>query len=498
MPTEIQRKVLYAAGPFTKFVNGRLLKAELRCLPMKQREQVWQDALDVNWQQDLRLLPPIDHNKAKLSLPSRAMLDRLRGVWKDFEWIDAVIRHGWLDMVADCPADDVARAAAKQGAVELLLHAIDVRKSGVPIKSLVSNAAHNGHFELVKLLMDRVPDEKWSSEIATCAAAKGNLDMVIWMDKHHPTSFDSFAMNYAAQFDHLHIMRWLADHRSEGCSWWAFDWAARNNNLEMLEFLYERYRDRLSAETRTYLLLSVSSDKQVIEWLAARELLAPTNLIKYIAGKGKTGILAWAIKRFDIELTERHLHGAFQMHHTALLKWAFTTGGVEFGFWSARELARSCNTDLMSWLVSRDRSVIPLLVRECSRHNHASIVEWWRVRHGVVFGQNEIEAAVAMCNRSLVFRMITEDDGRLDLDAVIRAVETASDDDDPNCRGAIDDMVYDVRHFIAKRTGEELSSASGSDLDSESGSGPDSESGSGPDSGSAIADSKPKFACWHL
>ncbi|KAL2914807.1 hypothetical protein HK105_205739 [Polyrhizophydium stewartii] len=308
MPAEIQRKILSHSSPFTKFINELLLGAELRGLPMKQREQVWQDAMDVNWQQDLRQLPPIDHNKAKLSLPSRGMLDRLRGVWKDFEWIDAVIRHGWLDMVADCPADDVACAAAKQGAVELLLHAIDVRKSGVPIKNLVSNAAHNGHFELVKLLMDRVPDEKWSSEIATCAIAKGNLDMIIWMNKRHPTSFDSFAMDYAAQFDHLHI----------------------NNNLEMLELLYKRYRDRLSAETRKYLLLFVSSDKQVIEWLAARELLAPKNLIEYIAGKGKTGILAWAIKRFGIELTERHLHGAFQMHHTALLKWAFTTGGVEF------------------------------------------------------------------------------------------------------------------------------------------------------------------------
>ncbi|KAL2912375.1 hypothetical protein HK105_208149 [Polyrhizophydium stewartii] len=415
MPAEIQSKILSHSSPFTKFVNGRLLKAELLGLPMKQREQVWREAMDVAWQGDLGMLPWINHNKARLSLPSRGTLERIRDASRDCDWRLAAIQHGWVDMLADCPANDVARAAAKQGDVELLLDAIDVRKADMPIKDLASVAASNGHFELAKLLMSRVPDEKWPREIAIDAAAQGSLDMVVWIDKHHPDSFDHFVMDRAAELGHLHIVRWLADHRSEGCSCWAFDRAAKNDNLEMLELLYERYHGVLSAETRTYLLQFVSSDRQIIEWLVSRRLVEPNKLIKHIAGTGKIDILAWAIKRFGVKLAENHLDDAYKGRHTALLKWAFTTGGVKFGRWSASKTALSCNTDLMSWLISRDRSLVPLLVQECALRGDISLVEWWQVRHGGFFGQGELEAAVAMCNRRLVWRVISEDEGGPDL-----------------------------------------------------------------------------------
>ncbi|KAL2911846.1 hypothetical protein HK105_208696 [Polyrhizophydium stewartii] len=261
-------------------------------------------------------------------------------------------------------------------------------------------------------------------------------------------------MDGAAQFNHFHIVRWLADHRSEGCSSSAFDWDAKNNNLEMLEFLYERYRSVLGAETGPGTPKLVSSNKQIIEWLAARELLEQNSLIKHIASTGKIDSLAWAIERFDVKLTEDHLEDAYRKQHTALLKWAFTAGGVEFGPISASHTAYSCNTNLMNWVISRDRSVIPILLRGCSGSGHVSLVEWWRVRHGVVFGQNELETAVARCNRDLIWHMISEDDGSLDLDAALAVGEQAvKQEDDSNFYSALLRMTLRLRDAVAQQKG---------------------------------------------
>ncbi|KAL2912903.1 hypothetical protein HK105_207574 [Polyrhizophydium stewartii] len=97
MPAEIQNKILDAAGPFTKFVNGLLLKAELLALSQKQREQVWQDANDVDWQGDVKSLPSVDIASRSLNITSRSFFVCIQ----DDSWrkMQVALRNGWIDLL---------------------------------------------------------------------------------------------------------------------------------------------------------------------------------------------------------------------------------------------------------------------------------------------------------------------------------------------------------------------------------------------------------------
>lgn len=125
---------------------------------------------------------------------------------------------------------------------------------------LLKHVAANGHFEIVRWLMDeKCPFDEfaceaaalgghldvlrllssrscpWTHDICDTAAINGHLNVLQWL-KEHSAFWDGETSMAAAQGGHLEVLQWLI---REGCPW---DWgtcavAANMHHFEILEWL---------------------------------------------------------------------------------------------------------------------------------------------------------------------------------------------------------------------------------------------------------------------
>ncbi|KAL2911754.1 hypothetical protein HK105_208757 [Polyrhizophydium stewartii] len=413
MPAELQRAMLNAAGPFTKFVNGLLLAAELRALPKQQLEQLWQDASDADWKGRADHLPWTDITSTSLKL-RRSLLDRIAAKHRAMHVFRVATRNSWTDMLDFERCDDLSQAAALEGAVWLLDELIEKRRTVAPSMLLVHMAASGGHLDAVRFLIERIPHDALPYWVGASACESGNLDLVIWLKEHHVSCLGPSALAGATRCNHMHIARWLVENTDVECDVRAFELAASSDNLEMLQFLLEHFPN-LSG-----ILNSggdfVSADMAVISWLDERGLLNSAELVSHCVKMGKIDVLEWTLMRFGVVLEEKDLEYAFHVGHDKLLRWAYERG-VPFTNASAGWAAKSCSTSVMSWIISRDRGMTSILVEETARLGDPSLVEWWRIRHGIAFGQQELETAILCANSPLVKLLLAMDDVDWDLEA---------------------------------------------------------------------------------
>ncbi|KAL2911479.1 hypothetical protein HK105_209058 [Polyrhizophydium stewartii] len=422
MPAEIQNKILDAAGPFTKFVNGLLLAAELWMLSDNRREQVWQDASDSDWQGDLDLLPPIYILSKSLNIRSRSFLERCHNRFDRIDIVSVAIRNAWTDLFDFERPELLAETAAIEGALDVLVDLIDVRKIAKPTTHLALVAAEKGHLAVVKFVHERMPGGRWGKDVANVAAQSGNLDLVVWLKEHHPECLGREAYQGAAEGNHLHIVRWLADNCDFDFDSGAFYWAAFHNNLGMLQFLSERF-PHIQAQLGSNSL--VASDARVLEWLRERSLLKVEDIYVRIAQTGNIEAYEWVKRCFGTKMTMSQLLGAYYGRHNDFVKHVHTHD-LPFDRTAAGWAAGYCNTEIMNWAISRDRGVIPMLVELSARNGHPVLIEWWRVRHGVVFGQQEFVEAARLGNVKIVKHMIAADSGELDLEAALAEIQTVT------------------------------------------------------------------------
>ncbi|KAL2920138.1 hypothetical protein HK105_200204 [Polyrhizophydium stewartii] len=422
IPAEVQRMILTAASPFTQFVNGLLLRADLNGLSTQQHDQIWQDAADVDWQGELKLLPSLIIENKLPNIRTRAFYLRLKAVCDRQDLACVVIRNGWTDMFVLHEPSLLAKCAASEGDVALLRDLIDIRKVVKPSESLVVNAAQNGHLACIQFLHERMPDTDWRYIVGKEAAVSGNLDLVVWLSKHRPNCVTFGAIDAAADKNHMHIVRWLVDNVCDMCNTQAIFNALVNDNLEVVEFLYIMFPGILDEYSpyRKY----IASDIRVIEWLDARGHMRPEVIVRNLARKGKVDVLDWARDRFQVELQESDLEFAFLHRHNAVLKQAYERG-VPFTSQSAMEAARHSSTEIMSWIVARDRSMMPMLLDASKRYGNDALLDWWRVRHGVVVGQQDLEAAICGDDVGLFSCLLSKKSIEWDLDAALEVIAQA-------------------------------------------------------------------------
>ncbi|KAL2917697.1 hypothetical protein HK105_202570 [Polyrhizophydium stewartii] len=422
MPAEIQNKILAAAGPFTGFTAGFLLTADLCGLPKQQQLQVWQDAIDVDWQGNLDMLPPLHKRITSLNVHKRSFFSRIKDSQYPMDLAIVCIRNDWADLLDFGVPDALARAAAAEDAVWLLDDLINLKKLVQPSLTLVKEAASRGRLNAVRFLANRLPARSWTSDIGSQAAESGNLDLVVWLRKHHNESLDEMAFHYAAWRNHTHIVRWLANNTRLGCSSTTITGAVKNNNLEMVELLVKRF-PRIFDQRETDLALN-ASEIGMIEWLDKRGLVDTGELVFHLLSMGKTDMAEWAVSRFKIHPEEADLIGAFENGQSNALKWAYNRG-VPFTAESAMWAARYSNTVALSWAIERDRSMIPTLVESTAKHGHPALIGWWSARHGVTFGQRELDLAIRGFNEKVVEALLAIDGFYWDFEAALDTADGA-------------------------------------------------------------------------
>ncbi|KAL2911103.1 Inorganic pyrophosphatase [Polyrhizophydium stewartii] len=426
MPAEIQGMILDAAGPFTKFTTGTLLLLELRGLPMRQHKQLWQDAIDADWQGDLGLLPWFEIASRSLRVP-RSFLARHLLRFKHESIAMIAIRNGWTDMLDFGKPGELATAAAHESSLGLLRDLVDVRKVVEADCDLVSKAARSGHLGIVRFLRGRVDDDEWDHCVASAAGKSGNLDLIIWLNEHHPERVDQRVFEDAVHGNHTHIVRWLLNNTACRPKFWTLVDSAKVDNPEMLRLLWDH--SRVAAFDATPML--VSSHIDMLEWLDEQGCVSRGSLAAHIVRSGKIGVLEWAMARFNLGLQELDLEYAYIERHTHVLKWAHERG-VPFTSISANGACLYNYTEIMSWAISCDGGVIPMLLKATAKHGYSLHIEWWRVRHGAVLGQRELEMAIRECNDQLVQALLETHDVDWDLDGA---------------RDSLDDVAGPSKHY---------------------------------------------------
>ncbi len=79
--------------------------------------------------------------------------------------------------------------------------------------------------------------------LCACAAASGNLDMLIWVRENGCSRCDHYVFDGAAQNGDLHIMKYMLEEVAGGCvaifsqKSLAYRLAAANGHLQVLEYL---------------------------------------------------------------------------------------------------------------------------------------------------------------------------------------------------------------------------------------------------------------------
>ncbi|KAL2915060.1 hypothetical protein HK105_205383 [Polyrhizophydium stewartii] len=392
-------------------------------MPEKQLEQVWQDVSYADWQGDIDLLPPIDIASKSLNIRSRSFLERCHNYFSHIQFARVAVRNGWTDLFDFERPGAIAEAAAIEGALDVLVDLIDVRKIAKPTIRLALVAAEKGHLAIVKFVHERMPGGWWGKGVANAATHSGNLDLVVWLKEHHPECFGRGVYHRAAEENHLHIVCWLADNCDFDCATDAFDFAAIHNNFEVLQFLSERFphvQARLGSNSLA------ASEVRVLEWLRERSLLRVEGIYARIAQVGNIEAYEWVKRCIGTEMTTSQLLSAYYDRQNDFVKHVHAHD-LPFDRTAAGLAAEYCNTEIMNWAISRDRGVIPMLVELSAKFGHLVLIEWWRVRHGVVFGQQEFVAAAQHGNVQVVKHMVAADSGELDLEAALaesQAVKT--------------------------------------------------------------------------
>ncbi|KAL2912468.1 hypothetical protein HK105_208040 [Polyrhizophydium stewartii] len=122
LPAALCAKILELSSELTKLANGMVHPLEIKTMRNERLEQLWIDAMQCDWQGDLRVLPAPQMGVYEHAIRSRGMLTRLRKL----KFIDdgvvqkVALKEGWEDLLDREKYTKVAVAAAAFGRIDVL------------------------------------------------------------------------------------------------------------------------------------------------------------------------------------------------------------------------------------------------------------------------------------------------------------------------------------------------------------------------------------------
>ncbi|KAL2917403.1 hypothetical protein HK105_203067 [Polyrhizophydium stewartii] len=397
MPAEIQGLILDAAGPFTKFTAGVLRALDLAGLPYELREQIWQDAVECEWQGDLSVLPDVsDGTLSALPIRSRWMLKRVAAeAFADGTVTQRVaIRNFWGDIIEFDDPDELARAAASEGAVWLLRLLIAERKQVTPHSDLAAAAAVRGHLGTIIFLDGLMQRQPWGVKV----------------------------MNGAAKYGHIGVVRWLAANRKDGCSATAMNEAAKNGHLEVLQFLHTQYPHFVLSKSSS--VFSFATDLRVLQWAHSHALIKkPQALLDTLAFGSPVASVQWVCATFGLRVTREMFWKACEGGRLALARWLLDQPEVEIDAASAEVVTRWSNTDMVRMIVTRNPECLGVIVLSVAMYDQHKILAWLHSNYPGCVTQDTLECAVAQgCLNTVIFLLEKVADVEWDLESARMSV----------------------------------------------------------------------------
>ncbi|KAG6946529.1 hypothetical protein JG687_00016640, partial [Phytophthora cactorum] len=168
-------------------------------------------------------------------------------------------------------------------------------------------AARCGRLEVVQFLRNFNPQDQRGSESSRndawwsqsqnsilLAADKGHLELVKWLHANRYESCAEHAMDAAARAGHLPVVKWLHFNRSEGCTAYAMHFAAVIGHLSLVQWLHSNRDEGCAKAINTMDWVARAGHLDVAKWLDANKLdECSDGAIKEVFRNGPLRVASW-------------------------------------------------------------------------------------------------------------------------------------------------------------------------------------------------------------
>ncbi|KAL3660649.1 hypothetical protein V7S43_014402 [Phytophthora oleae] len=247
-------------------------------------------------------------------------------------------------------------------------------------------AAWNGDLETIQWLMEKYLPEEQVEFVASAAAARGHLNVLLWLHEHHRerVCFGGLEMTEALRNDHEHIVKWLqenghVDGRAHKFS--VFSAAANAGNLDVVKWvdndgetqykLYGKLPPACFSPPRRNALA-------VLKYLASRDLgIIKPEMLLAAAATGNLEVVKWLHFKQGLVLTVGAMKEATANGHFDLIKWMSKTVPGIIGKSVVESAAKYGSLEIIQWLHENWSGDAGVGVMDtAARHGHLGLVKW--------------------------------------------------------------------------------------------------------------------------
>ncbi|KAL2914719.1 hypothetical protein HK105_205650 [Polyrhizophydium stewartii] len=130
LPDDVRSKIIDLAGDLTKFINGLLHPLEIKMMQERRRIAIWLEAMECDWQGELRSLPTPPLGFFEHAIRTRSMLVRLLELDNAINMYlyAAALSNHWEDAITPDKLGEPEYAAAMSGRIDILRNLIETDK----------------------------------------------------------------------------------------------------------------------------------------------------------------------------------------------------------------------------------------------------------------------------------------------------------------------------------------------------------------------------------
>ncbi|KAL2914740.1 hypothetical protein HK105_205671 [Polyrhizophydium stewartii] len=337
LPNRVQSKIIDLAGVLTKFINGLMHPFEIKMMQERRRVAIWIDAMECDWQDDLRSLPTAPEGFFEHAIRTRSMLVRLLEldhVTGPCLYAAALSGH-WEGAVTPDQLDRPELAAAMSGRIDILRNLIETGKVIRFDANCIAHALAGGHLEsfnwLVKNTRRKLPNFKIPAHL---------LDPSI-----HELLTSDFIKNAP-------LYQCVAD-------------------AVALEILFRRFGSKTGFPALNIEFHNV----QILEWAHSRGLTHDkVKVAVSIARYAETAKVAqWACKHLGVVFEQEHLACSCGDNNSAMTKWLLRQPGIIIDLQAIYETTCWFSLDCIDALIAHDPSVAREIVHAAAAISKSAI-----------------------------------------------------------------------------------------------------------------------------
>ncbi|KAL2912613.1 hypothetical protein HK105_207921 [Polyrhizophydium stewartii] len=342
LPAELQNMVVAAAGPMAQWLVWRRVPAGASKLPLADRQRMWADAIDLDWQGDLAALPLCDVDDAVLArvrspetLVRLAALRRVHSDWH-FKVGKVALTNGWLDAFGHFAKIDQLTAIIETGSLGMLAQYAGrlTESEAWTVKILAGRAAAAGNVAMLEEINAIVPGSWRIPDGLKICGPISNSHL--------------YASTKAVLNEQSDAVEWLLKQKPEDFTDGTLSNAIRDKKVSLLPSIIARVPSSVTSYNALYAVHGGFVDV-VSAMIEVAPHIFDEEILQIGIDAGQTEVVAMLVELNPDCINEMHLSWAAESGHVKILEW-FLDHGFSHLFLSEVVASGLENEAFMSWI----------------------------------------------------------------------------------------------------------------------------------------------------